>query len=86
MEKFLAELQRIEQLATSQNNWAKTMALLHALKAGDVSLDNVTLTADGWKVAAIPELAPELRIAEEEPADAATDAEPEEDKAAEPEV
>lgn len=51
MDELLAELTRCDQLAAAHNNYAKTLALLRALKAGTVDLDRVTLTADGWQVA-----------------------------------
>ena len=40
------------QAAALSCDYRKTIALLRALKAGTVSLDNVTMTADdGWTVA-----------------------------------
>ncbi|KKM98314.1 hypothetical protein LCGC14_1159280 [marine sediment metagenome] len=44
-------------------NYKKTLALLRALKAGTVSIDNVTMIADGWTVAEIEppeEVEPEI--------------------------
>jgi hypothetical protein len=34
-------------------DYQKTLALLRALKSGTVSLDNVTMTNDGWTVAEV---------------------------------
>ncbi len=41
------------ELTTIQvaSDYQKTLALLRALKAGNVSLDNVTMTDDGWTLA-----------------------------------
>ena len=38
-------------------DYRKTVALLRAMKAGTVSLDNVTMTADGWTVAEVEPVA-----------------------------
>ena len=53
MDSLLQELANIEAAAQLQSDYRKTLALLRALKAGSVSLDNVTMTSDGWTVAAI---------------------------------
>lgn len=52
---LLAELNDINartqvqaDLARVQGDYAKTLSLLRHLKAGTVSLDDVTLQADGW--------------------------------------
>lgn len=37
-----------------QADYEKTLALLHALKAGEVTLDQVTMRADGWLFNALP--------------------------------
>lgn len=55
MDGLLRELNEINRLHQLQADYAKTLALLRALKAGAVTLDNVTLTSDGWQVAEIPQ-------------------------------
>jgi len=52
MDKLLAELVSIQSAFQARTDFAKTLALLGALKAGEVTLDCVTLTAGGWTVAA----------------------------------
>jgi hypothetical protein len=52
MEKLLKELADIQSTLQARMDYAKTLALLRALKAGIVTLDNVTLIADGWSIAA----------------------------------
>jgi hypothetical protein len=60
MDELLKQLNTLNELSAARNNYAKTLALLAALKAGTVTLDNVTLTDDGWQVAAIqPDPSPE---------------------------
>lgn len=49
MDELLKEIRVINAGADYQ----KTLALLRALKAGLVSLDNVTMTGDGWSVAEV---------------------------------
>jgi len=38
------------QLTTVAGDYDKTLALLTALKAGELSLDNVQMTANGWEL------------------------------------
>ncbi len=47
----MQKLSMIESAANVSRDYQKTLALLRALKAGAVSLDNVTMTAEGWTVA-----------------------------------
>jgi hypothetical protein len=49
----MQELSAIEAASNISCNYRKTLALLRALKAGTVSLDNVTMTDDGWTVAEV---------------------------------
>ena len=49
VDELMKELSQIQISCDYQ----KTLALLRALKAGTVSLDNVTMTADGWTVAEV---------------------------------
>jgi phage gp36-like protein len=53
VEQLLRELAEINANAQIRADYTKTLALLRALKAGTVSLDNLTMSADGWSVAAI---------------------------------
>ena len=51
MDELLREINEINAVANLRADYAKTMALLRALKSGRVSLESVTLTANGWQVA-----------------------------------
>jgi len=53
MDELLRELADIQRTGQTALDYAKTLALLRALKAGSVLLENVTMTADGWQVAAV---------------------------------
>ena len=55
MEELLRELALLDGKA----NYEKSLALLRALKAGRVRLEEVTLTLDGWQVAAVPSPSPQ---------------------------
>lgn len=48
-----ADSQTLRNHAETLCNYTKTLALLRALKAGTVSLDNVNMVADGWTVVAV---------------------------------
>lgn len=50
MDELLKTLEAMNALANAELNYKKTVALLRALKAGQVMLDQVTLTDDGWQV------------------------------------
>lgn len=52
MQRLLRELDQIQQLHVLKADYEKSLALLAALKAGEVSLDQVTLVANGWQVSA----------------------------------
>ena len=67
MNDFLNELATLDQLATARNDFAKSLALVRALKSGAVKLDDVTLTADGWQVAAVTSPLPETITEQAEP-------------------
>jgi len=67
MDELLRELAEIQATAQVRSDYAKTLALLRALKAGEITLDNVTMTADGWSVAAV-----ELKVASTEESQAET--------------
>ncbi len=51
MQELLTELSRIQEAHSSAANYEKTLALLRALKAGTVTIDQVTLAEGGWNVA-----------------------------------
>ena len=53
MDSLLRELASIDSVSTLQADYRKTLALLRALKAGSISLDNVTMTDTGWTVAEV---------------------------------
>jgi hypothetical protein len=53
VDELLQELAVIEADSQTLCNYTKTLALLRALKAGTVSLDNVTMTDDGWTAAEV---------------------------------
>lgn len=53
MDELLQELNEINAAAQVRMDYAKTLALLRALKSGRVSLDSVTLIEGGWSVAAV---------------------------------
>jgi ribosomal protein L12E/L44/L45/RPP1/RPP2 len=52
VDELLREINEINAVANLRADYSKTMALLRALKAGRVSLDDVTLEGDGWQVTA----------------------------------
>ena len=61
MDELLNELAALDmpsQLALARGNYAKSLALIRALKLGTIGLDNVTLTPDGWQVSAVAPAAP----------------------------
>ena len=66
MREFLQQLAAMDQAAQHKLNYEKTLALLAAMKAGQVQLDDVQLIEGGWTVsdAKPPEEAP---IAPDEP-------------------
>ncbi len=53
MDDLMKELNAIQNASTLSCDYQKTLALLCALKAGTVSLDNVTMAGDGWNVAEV---------------------------------
>ena len=53
MDDLIAELNEIQIAANIKCDYVKTLVLLRALKAGTVSLDNVTMSGDGWTVAEV---------------------------------
>jgi hypothetical protein len=50
VDELLRELETINALAAVRADYTKTLALLRALKAGAVALDQVRMTSDGWQV------------------------------------
>lgn len=58
MQTLLKELNQIQAVADQQRELNKLMAVLKALKAGEISLDNLTIDGDNWKVAEVAESVP----------------------------
>lgn len=52
MDELLKNLAEIDALMAAKSDFQKSLALLRALKAGAISLDNVLLTPTGWTVVA----------------------------------
>ena len=52
MNEFLTQLQAIDAAHKHAADFQKSLSLLRALKAGRVSLAEVTMTDDGWSVTA----------------------------------
>ena len=50
----MQELNAIQNASTISCDYRKTLALLRALKAGTVTLDNVIVTGDDWTVVEVP--------------------------------
>ena len=70
MDELLREMNEINAVANLRADYAKTLALLRALKGGRVFLEQVALAADGWQINAIQpaDNAGESPEATEEPA------------------
>lgn len=68
MEPLVRELESIHARNMKANDYEKTLALLRALKAGTVTLDNVTMTADGWQLVEVPAQPPQPEEPDIEPA------------------
>jgi hypothetical protein len=54
VDELLREINEINAVANLRADYAKTLALLRALKSGRVLLDEVTLEGDGWSVSTKP--------------------------------
>ena len=54
MDELLREINEINAVANLRADYSKTMALLRALKAGKVSLEDVVLDGNGWSVTMKP--------------------------------
>jgi hypothetical protein len=52
---FQQQASMIDRAHSAESNYEKTLTLVRALKSGEVTLDCVTLTDDGWQVRAAPE-------------------------------
>ena len=50
MDRLLKEMKDMNDLANVKLNYDKTLALLRAMKAGEVSIDQVTMLEDGWQI------------------------------------
>lgn len=70
MNELNQKLAAIDTAHRAAANFEKSVALLSAIKAGTVTLDQVELVADGWRlvdvVAANPNQTPCLVVVEEE--------------------
>jgi hypothetical protein len=61
VDELLKRLSEMDQLAMVQLNYQKTLALLAAMKAGQVGIEDVVLTEGGWTVSSQPaEATPEV--------------------------
>ena len=58
MDDFEKECAVIHTRNMAVNDYQKTLCLLRHLKAGNVSLDQITLTSDGWQVITSPAAEP----------------------------
>lgn len=54
MEELVRKLNAEQVRHNLMCDYAKTLHLLRALKAGEVALDNVAMVGDGWSLAEIP--------------------------------
>lgn len=61
MDELMKELNAILAASALSCDYRKTLALLRALKAGTVSLDNVSMVGDGWTVAEV-EVEPSIMV------------------------
>lgn len=62
---FMTSVNLTDRLHRAEANYEKTLALLAALKSGEVSLQEVRLIQDGWQIAPKPpveELSPAAAI------------------------
>ena len=54
VDKLLQELNQIQAVADLRRELSKTVAVLRALKTGEIGLENLTIDGDNWKVEALP--------------------------------
>lgn len=54
MQTLLNELNQIQAVADLQRELSKTVAVLRALKSGEIVLENLTIEGDEWKVEELP--------------------------------
>ena len=50
MDEVFKQLQDLQTASATALDYAKTLVLLRALKAGTVKLDNVEMTPNGWQL------------------------------------
>ena len=50
MKSLLKELNQIQQIADLQREISKAVAVLRALKSGEIGLEHLTIDGDNWKV------------------------------------
>ncbi len=58
MEAILKELTQIQNVADLQRELSKAVAVLKALKAGTITLENLTVDGDRWALAEVVPPAP----------------------------
>ena len=58
MQALLKELNQIQAVADLQRELSKTVAVLRALKSGEIGLENLTIDGDNWKVEEVAESEP----------------------------
>lgn len=66
MDELLQDLQAIQDLNNARVDFQKSLALLRALKAGNVCLDQVALAGDGWQLVPLAASGPQA-VAIEDP-------------------
>lgn len=59
LNEFMALMNSIHARHSLASDYEKSVALLKALKAGQVSLDQVIITGDTWQIVAVEEPKPQ---------------------------
>ena len=60
---FVEELNQIQTVADLKRELSKTVAVLRALKSGEIGLENLIVDGDSWKVEELPCVLPsELNV------------------------
>jgi hypothetical protein len=54
MDELLQEMAEIDAVAAIRRDYQKTLALLRALKAGTIGVDDITMLPDGWRLVERP--------------------------------
>ena len=58
MEDLLKELNQIQAIADLRRELSKTVAVLRGLKSGLITLDNLEVNGDDWRIVAIAPVEP----------------------------